>query len=142
MSLFLERLNLAPDEEWRMPQLIQRYGVSRSTITNTFFAYGLPVKRLDGNAYCFSSRDVIWWEITQQFVSYRKKPLALPAFVQYRRALIDEIKVAKHFKNIELVKSLRREAAIHGIALSPDMNPFIVFLAIMLLLTVCTSLVH
>lgn len=52
-------------EDWLMPDLLRRYGVSRPKITGDFFGYGLPYKKI-GQAYHFSPKDLkfVYWNKT------------------------------------------------------------------------------
>ena len=87
MSKALDSVLNVREEFWDIPYLMGRYGVSRSTLTGTFFAYGIPKEKV-GTKYLFLSTEVVLWEITRGYVPFgRKDRIVLPAFAEYSEKL-------------------------------------------------------
>lgn len=120
MSKALDSVLNVREEFWDIPYLMGRYGVSRSTLTGTFFAYGIPKEKV-GTKYLFLSTEVVLWEITCRYVPFgRKGRIVLPAFSEYSEALHEEIRQAKKNKDREKVEQLREEGRAHGIRCNGD----------------------
>ncbi len=120
MSKALDSVLNVREEFWDIPYLMGRYGVSRSTLTGTFFAYGIPKEKV-GTKYLFLSTEVVLWEITRRYVPFgRKDRIVLPAFVEYSEKLYEEIRQAKKNKNRAKVEQLREEGRAYGIRCDGD----------------------
>ncbi len=103
-------------EDWMMPDLLRRYGVSRPKITGDFFGYGLPYKKI-GQAYHFSPKDVIEWEIDQKHIPYGKnKIITLPGYIENKKYLESEIKKAKKTGDKEKGRALKYIARCRNIS--------------------------
>ena len=115
MSKALDSVLNVREEFWDIPYLMGRYGVSRSTLTGTFFAYGIPREKV-GTKYLFLSTEVVLWEITRRYVPFgRKDRIVLPAFTEYSEKLYEEIWQAKTKKDWAKVEQLRAEGQQYGI---------------------------
>lgn len=115
MSKALDSVLNVKEEFWDIPYLMGRYGVSRSTLTGTFFAYGIPKEKV-GTKYLFLSTEVVLWEITRRYVPFgRKGRIVLPAFEEYSEKLYEEILQAKAKKDLAKVEQLRAEGQHYGI---------------------------
>ncbi len=115
MSKALDSVLNVREEFWDIPYLMGRYGVSRSTLTGTFFAYGIPKEKV-GTKYLFLSTEVVLWEITCRYVPFgRKGRIVLPAFAEYSEKLYEEILRAKAEKDLSKVEQLRAEGQHYGI---------------------------
>lgn len=115
MSKALDSVLNVREEFWDIPYLMGRYGVSRSTLTGTFFAYGIPKEKV-GTKYLFLSTEVVLWEITRGYVPFgRKDRIVLPAFAVYSEKLYEEILRAKAEKDLTKVEQLRAEGQHYGI---------------------------
>lgn len=120
-------------DDWLLPDLISRYGVSRTKITGDFFAYGLPHWK-EGQAYHFSPTEVKIWEIRQKYIPYgRNKTIQLPEYKKYKNYLESEIRKAKKAKNKKRVLELKQEAAKWEIRLFDNKGTLTIELIILLL---------
>lgn len=120
MSKALDSVLNVREEFWDIPYLMGRYGVSRSTLTGTFFAYGIPKEKV-GTKYLFLSTEVVLWEITCRYVPFgRKDRIVLPAFAEYSEKLYEEIRQAKKNKDRAKVEQLREEGRAYGIPCNGD----------------------
>lgn len=103
------------NKEWTINDLVMRYGVSSSTIYKNFLGQSLPYYKV-GKEYRFDPNEVTKWEISKQRVPYRRNgSIELPAFVSYRKNLIQALKEAKKEKNKEKIKAIKQEMKEHQI---------------------------
>lgn len=97
------------ESTWSMPDLIQRYGVSRAKITSSFFAHGLPYYKT-GSSYCFDPKEVMKWEIDQRTIPYGKnEEIVLPAYTSYRLVIKSKLKIARKNGDKESIRALKHE---------------------------------
>ena len=139
MSKALDSVLNVREEFWDIPYLMGRYGVSRSTLTGTFFAYGIPKEKV-GTKYLFLSTEVVLWEITCRYVPFGRKDrivlpacIVLPAFKEYSGRLIDEIRESKKKKNSDESRKLVEEGMYYGVDLYSEMIKKIELLALFIL---------
>ena len=96
-------------EEWKLDDLMKRYGVGRAKITGDFIKYGLPYHK-EGRSYRFYPEEVMEWEINQRSIPYGKKGMiTLPAYVEYRMVLKSELKNAKRNRDKERIHAINKE---------------------------------
>lgn len=123
--------------EWTLSDLIARYGVGRQKITGDFIGYGLPHYR-KGREYRFIPDEVRKWEIQIQSVPYGQKgEIILPAFVQYREYLKEELKTAKLHKDKQQINMIKQEMKSRGISyINPLIPVAVVFMVALLALLI------
>lgn len=109
-----EQNGKSDDEDWLISDLEIRYGVSASTIRQSFMSIGLPYYKV-GRQYHFKLKELWNWELRQRYVKLNNRWIELPAFTKcradYQQALDAAIQ-AVDFAKIDAIVSKAQQYQI------------------------------
>lgn len=106
---------------WVMSDLMERYNIGRSKITNDLFKLGIPHYK-KGREYHFPIEEVHAWEINTRYYTYGKSHtrIMFPAYAEWCQYLREEFCKAKKDKNAVRINQIKELAKRHDVKLSNE----------------------